>query len=535
MSWAMLDRAARLAEAVGDKEAEAEYRRLADRSHEAIFRELWREEAGRLGSIGGESIWRGHPQTWEEYLAINAGLLNPQQGRRAMRWLASHYGFEPQPGVHLLACSDWFPIRWSTQWVPTGDTLLAALAGMRSGDTDYWWPYVETVVRSSFKSDFPGINMGISNSGAGGGDREDVDSVDPHVHCVVRGLFGITPALPDDRFEICPALPSDWRKASIRTPDISYDYQRDGDRAVIHIHTLKPLVKKVRGNPCGDAVITPQETESTVTVSLGPSVPVAETPPHPPTILAEQQAPSPVETGQGLPVEERGRLALFDLSAVCNVTAEEMTKTEFVYDDQGGMDFPGVRSSRPQQPIEGWWGNPGLKLKPMQRVLEAPNGVIFLTAGRPRPGLGATRKDRLALSSWSPYPLPAGANIEVGMPCERLWLLLQSYVHPMKNYIPNGEVVLHYADGRQTIQSLVPPFNLDCYFQHFSRQGVPVPLGTLGPAGFVHPGMMFPHADSLEIHCDPTVTLESVELRATCSEGVLGLVGMTALTPARKR
>ena len=65
-------------------------------------RELWREDEGRLGSIGQDGIWRGHPQTWEEYLAINAGLLSPDQGRRAMRWVASHYGFEPQPGVHLL-------------------------------------------------------------------------------------------------------------------------------------------------------------------------------------------------------------------------------------------------------------------------------------------------------------------------------------------------------------------------------------------------------------------------------------------------
>ena len=40
--------------------------------------------------------------------------------------------------------------------------------------------------------------------------------------------------------------------------------------------------------------------------------------------------------------------------------------------------------------------------------------------------------------------------------------------------------------------ALVPPFNLDCYFQHFSRKGVPVPLGVLGPAGFIHPGMLSP-------------------------------------------
>ena len=39
-----------------------------------------------------------------------------------------------------------------------------------------------------------------------------------------------------------------------------------------------------------------------------------------------------------------------------------------------------------------------------------------------------------------------------------------------------------------------------------------------------------PHADALEIGCDGTVELESIEVRATCSEGVLGLVGLTALT-----
>ncbi len=288
-------------------------------------------------------------------------------------------------------------------------------------------------------------------------------------------------------------------------------------------------MKTVRGNLTGAEVSTPKETESVVTVTLGPPVPAAESPTHPPTILAEQQPPTAADHGQGVRPEERARLALFDLTGACNVTAEEMTSMKFVYDDQGGMDFPGVRSSRPTQPIEAWWGNPGLKMKPMPRVVETVSGAVFLTTGRPRPGLGSIPKDRIALSSWSPFPLPGGACIAVGMPCERIWLLLQSYVHPMKNYIPNGEVVLHYADGRQTIESLVPPLNLDCYFQHFSRQGTPVPLGVLGPSGFVHPGMLSPHADALEIACDPAVPLDSIEVCATCSEGVLGLVGLTAL------
>jgi len=530
MSWAMLDRAARLATVVGDAAVEAEYRKLADKTREAVFRELWREDAGRLGSIGAEGIWRGHPQTWEEYLAINAGLLSPDQGRRAMRWLASHYGFEPKPGVRLLACSDWFPIRWSTQWVPTGDTLLAAMAGIKSGDTDRWWPYVSTVIRSSFKSEFPGINMGISNAGAGGGDREDVDSVDPHVHCVVRGLFGVTPALHEDRLDIVPAFPTNWREASIRTPDLSYEYRREADRATLRIRTPRPVAKHVRANLTGPEVVTPLESESVVTVAFGPAPATPEAPKHPPTILAEQQPPTRADLGLPLKPGERGRQVLFDLSASCNVTGEEMVDTRFVYDDKGGLDIPGVRSG-PTQPIKGWWGNPGLTMKPSPRVVQTSGGVVFLTAGRPRPGLGPIPKDRIALSSWPPHPLPAGASLPVGMRCQRVWLLMQGYVHPMKNYVPNGEVVLHYAGGRQTIESLVPPFNLDCYFQHFSRKGTPVPMGTLGAGGFIHTGMSSPHAEALEIACDPSAVLETIELRATCSEGVLGLVGLTAVAP----
>ncbi len=93
MAWAMLDRAARLAGVVGDAEAEKTYR-AAGRTNRGSrsSRELWREDEGRLGSIGQDGIWRGHPQTWEEYLAINAGLLEPRAGpprhalgRRALR------------------------------------------------------------------------------------------------------------------------------------------------------------------------------------------------------------------------------------------------------------------------------------------------------------------------------------------------------------------------------------------------------------------------------------------------------------------
>lgn len=518
MAWAMWDRAARLAGVLGNAPAQAQCQALADKTRAAVFRELWNEDAGRLGCIGADGLWRGHPQTWEEYLAVNAGLLEPEQARRAMRWLASHYGFEPRPGVRLLASSDWWPIRWSCQWVPTGDTCLAALAGMKGGDADLWWPYLKTVVGSAFRSEFPGINMGIANTGAGGGDREDVDSDDPHLHVAVRGLFGFEPALHVGRFEICPAFPSGWTEARIQTPDLSYEWRRQGNLATFRIRTPKPLVKRVRAGLGGEERTTPAETESELTLRCGPPAPPVAAPQQP-SILANRQPPA---VPAPLSPAERSRLLLFDLAAAYNQTSEEFVATCFTFDHG---DAP--------SPLKSWWGNPELKLPPSPRVLESPQGVVFLTAGRPRSGLSAAPKNLLALASWQPHPLPGGTAIPVGARCERLWLLLQNYVHPMKNYLPNGEVVLRYADDGSSLTSLVPPYNLDGYFQHFSREGVAVPYGQLGafPPGWtpIHLATAKAHADALEIRCDPERILESIELRATCSEAVLGLAGLTAL------
>jgi hypothetical protein len=238
------------------------------------------------------------------------------------------------------------------------------------------------------------------------------------------------------------------------------------------------------------------------------------------SILAEQHPPP---APKPLTAAERSRLVLFDLAPACNVTSEEFVTTRFIFD----------HADRPS-PLLSWWGNPSLTQPPSPRVLAATNGVVFLTAGRLKPGLGTAPKNLLALASWRPYPLPGGATIAIGRKCERLWLLLQSYVHPMKNYLVNGEVVLRYADGKRAVTSLIPPFNLDCYFQHFSREGVPVPMGQVGPFStpfsFVPAKLAFAHADALEIACDASRVLESVELRAVCSEAVVGLAGLTALT-----
>ena len=98
--------------------------------------------------------------------------------------------------------------------------------------------------------------------------------------------------------------------------------------------------------------------------------------------------------------------------------------------------------------------------------------------------------------------------------------------------MPNGEVILHYTGGKTAVTSLIPPYNLDCFYQHFSREGVAVPLGKFDMEKVPDTAKLC-HADALAIPADPASVLESVEVRATCSEGILGLAGMSVLSSER--
>ena len=517
-AWTMFDHVANMARLMGEPDKAAAYRQEAEKIRSQAFKQLWSDQEGILGSIGGNGVWRGHPQTWEQYTGIVNGMTPPDKGRRAMRWLEAHYGFNPAEGVNLLMNCDWWPLRWSVHWVPVGDTLIAAMAGMKCGDTELWWPYFKTAIMSAFRTDTPAVRFAISNTGSGGSGVEFVDADDPHMHSTLRGLFGITPEVQNGRIRIEPAFPADWKSAELRSPLVSCTYKRQGNQVVMKITTPQPLVKVVRCAFGAEPVTTPCETVSVVRATL-PARKGAPLLSQPRKNICVDKLPPQSEPAIGK--ADRDRLVLLDLGDSYNTTLSNMcTKTRFI------ADYGGPTT------IESWWHTVPGKMNEGPEIVTASNGVDFLLRNRSASVKGKAN-NLLALSSWGvPYPYPAAATFPVGRRLEKFWLLTLNYVSPIKNYIPNGEIVLHYASGEPDMVSLVPPYNMDCYFQRFSRKGVSVPLGTLTwPSGWIpcEKSQCEAQANALAVACDPSRTLESIEIRATVSEGVIGVAGMTLL------
>ena len=63
---------------------------------------------------------------------------------------------------------------------------------------------------------------------------------------VVEGVFGYQPDYPNQRVRIQPALPPAWDRASIRTPDYSFAYRREGAVDSYRIKLLRPAACQLR-------------------------------------------------------------------------------------------------------------------------------------------------------------------------------------------------------------------------------------------------------------------------------------------------
>jgi len=427
------------------------------------------------------------------------------------------------------------------------------MAGLMTGDADLWWPYIATTFRASYKGQYPGVNYGIANNGASAGIEEQLDSTDAHIHLAFRGLFGIEPAVHEGKINICPAFPSDWKEAAIKLPHIEYTYQREGEECTFHIKSARPLIKIVQANLTGEAVETESETESVVRVKRGAqmlyespcaakTLRIKAVPPtkhrqvHSIQVVNQEDCPAELRPPVPLTDSQRRRQVMMKLEQHFNTGWEQLMETKFLfdYDDQ-------------PMPLRNFWGLPRVKLAdakscgpsqhkglcPRANTVDAITGVRFLIAPMCTTGFPEV-KSLLAVSRTEPFPFPCSVTIPIGIKCEQVWPLLQCYSHAMKNYIPNGEIILRYEDGHEELEQLIPPYNMDTYFQHYSLKGVPILMGHLvfddpWGGGFDNRDVLVAHGDALLIDADPERVLYEIEVRAVCTESVIALAGLTVV------
>ena len=232
LAWGALGAAAAMAQVLGHEEDAARYGRYAALVRRRLERELWHEQQGAFGSAEWNGDVRPRPETQEQFLPALRGLGSARQRRRAARYLRDRFFLRPAAGVTLELINDWWPIFWSHHYVANGDALLSVLAAARSGDIDGYWPLVRCIVEGALTSSDGSLRSTQDNSGRGTGLRHTAEVQAPLLQMVAEGLFGIHPALHENRLRLRPRFPRHWPHARLQRPGLALSYRRESARSL---------------------------------------------------------------------------------------------------------------------------------------------------------------------------------------------------------------------------------------------------------------------------------------------------------------
>jgi hypothetical protein len=234
-----------MARRAGDAEAAGRHARRAAKIRKALFDALWLPDKGHFAAYkeqGGHG--RVHEDAWlySEFLPIDARMTSFEEAIQALHY--TEWALEnvrPKTGGRRVWFSNWVPSKWSARELYHGDNYHLALAYFRAGLANEGY---EILRGNLLDAGFAKVVPGAQALPEGGCDFNDVLSM--FCRAVVEGLFGFAPDLPQGVVRLEPAFPPEWPHASIRTPDFSLAFRRDGDVDRYSLEMARPAALEAR-------------------------------------------------------------------------------------------------------------------------------------------------------------------------------------------------------------------------------------------------------------------------------------------------
>ena len=229
--------AAQLAKLMG--EDPRPYQQEADKILTAINTQLWLPQQGwyaEYKDLLGLQLRHTSPGLWTIYHAIDAAVPDAFQAYQSLRYIDKEIPHIPVVAdglpyhdLYTLSTTNWQPYDWSLNNVALAEVLHTALAYWQAGRTEDAYKLWEgSIIESMYLSASPGGFEQLSFYDAMRGElyRDFADPIGMAARTLVEGLYGIKPDAISDTLTIKPGFPAAWNYASLKTPDISFDFKR---------------------------------------------------------------------------------------------------------------------------------------------------------------------------------------------------------------------------------------------------------------------------------------------------------------------
>jgi hypothetical protein len=581
--------AARLARLL--KQDATPYQREAQLLERAMRVHLWLPEGGFAEFKDLLGLQRVHPDAalWTFYHTMDSEVPTPEEAWRMTEQVDARIPHLPvrgagvPAGLYTLATSDWMPYQWSINNVVMAEAVHGALGFWQAGRPDEAWRILEGSLLAA-------MFMGISPGNVGSmsyldvyrreSQRDFADGSGVLSRALVEGLFGVRPDALAGELRVEPGFPAEWPHATLRHPDVTLDFKRDGavDRYVVEQRFATPQALRLRliarrdrvaavtidgaegrWHPIPTAVgapridlLAPAAVRHEITVRWAGQVPATSTATaHNPVARVEQgqmrwQRVAPRTATALTPppaaIDLAGAtFAPVDLTALFNDRVTQIFKHEY-----RAPRSPFVSLALPKQGIGGWAGGVNetadIDDTGLRRAAEKGGGRITLPNGVPFATPTGDAKNILFTTQWENYPHEA--TVPLAGRARGVELLMAGSTNHMQSHFENGEVVVTYVDGTTERLALENPSNWwpiqeDYFIDDFQfRRPGPLPtrvdlktgaVRVLDASTFKGRGGRVPGgaATVLELALNPAKELKSLTLRTTANEVVIGLMAAT--------
>ena len=258
--------AAMIAEKLGENPKP--YKDEADKILKAINSKLWLSEKGwwaEYKDFMGNKMIHPNAAIWTIYHAIDSDIHIPFQAYQATRYVDKEIPHIPvlargleDEGYQTISTTNWLPYSWSINNVAFAEVAHMSLAYWQAGRVDEAYKlFKSSVLDGMYLGGSPGNIGQVSFYDAARGEcyRDFGDPIGVYSRALVQGLFGILPDAMNNRIVIRPGFPTEWNFASVSTPDINFDFKRQGNKDTYTItnqfgkqHTIELLVKANKEN-----------------------------------------------------------------------------------------------------------------------------------------------------------------------------------------------------------------------------------------------------------------------------------------------
>lgn len=220
---------------------------------------LWLQKEGWYGEykdlLGNQLV---HPAAavWTHYHTIDSHMATPMMAWQMGRYIDTQIPTIPvkgpnvPPGLIQRSTTKWMPYTWSINNVVMSETIHTTLADFQAGRIDQALAaFKGAILDSMFLGQCPG-NAGMAtyyDDYRRESQRDFGDCVGITSRALIEGLFGVLPDLLGGEMLVRPQFPREWEHASIRHPDFTSAYRRQGqtEAFIVEPKFAKPVKLKL--------------------------------------------------------------------------------------------------------------------------------------------------------------------------------------------------------------------------------------------------------------------------------------------------